>query len=148
MLVSESHIDHPLEDVYILDVGVFYFFEKFVISEFNEGVTVNWDSVQEILKIAESHYGVDSNTSYISNRVHSYSIFPQDWLKFFKARNYIGALAVVSYNDIEKTNVLIEKLFFKNRIKICTSLTHAIKWAIEQHDSYALKTIPSKEAQQ
>ncbi|TVZ51609.1 hypothetical protein [Dokdonia sp. Hel_I_53] len=141
MYVSDSNIKHTLEDVYILDIGTFYFFEKFVISEFNEGVTVNWESVQEILTIAESHYGVDSKLFYISNRINSYSLYPQDWLKFFKVRNYIHALAIVTYRPIEKTNILLEKLFFKNNIKKFNSLTLAIDWAMEAQNSYQKKSV-------
>ena len=87
MLVSESNINHTLEDVYIMKIGTFYFFKDFFISEFNDGVIVDWESIQEILEIAENHYGDNARIAYISNRVHSYSMVPQDWLKFFKIRN-------------------------------------------------------------
>lgn len=130
MLVSESNIEHPLEDVYILKIGTFYLFKDFLISEFNEGVTVDWESVQEILHIAESYYGQNASIAYISNRVHNYSLVPQDWLKFFKARKSINLMAVVSNNPRERSNILLEKMFFKNRIKKFYSLDEAVEWAV------------------
>lgn len=130
MLVSESNIEYQLEDVYILKIGTFYLFKDFLISEFNEGVTVDWESVQEILQIAESYYGIDSNIAYISNRVHNYSLVPQDWLKFFKARKFIDIMAVVSYTSRERSNILLEKMFFKNRIRKFYNLNEAVAWAV------------------
>ncbi len=130
MLVSDSSIEYPLEDIYILKIGTFYLFKDFLISEFNEGVTVDWESVQEILHIAESYYGTNASIAYISNRVHNYSLVPQDWLKFFKARKSINVMAVVSYNSRERSNILLEKMFFKNKIKKFYNLNEAVEWAV------------------
>lgn len=136
MIVSESNINHTLEDVYILEIGTFYFFEKFIISEFNDGVIVDWKSVQDIIEIAEGYYGTDAKVFYISNRVHSYSIVPQDWSKFFKMRNSILSLAIVSYGTMQKTHLLIEKLFFKNKIKKFNDLYEAVDWTVAEHKKY------------
>jgi len=130
MLVSESNIEYQLEDVYILKIGTFYLFKDFLVSEFNEGVTVDWESVQEILHIAESYYGENASIAYISNRIHNYSLVPQDWLKFFKARKSINVMAVVSYNSRERSNILLEKMFFKNKIKKFYNLNEAVTWAV------------------
>ena len=128
MLVSESNLNNVLEDVYILDTGTYYFFEDFIISEINEGLLFDWNMAQKLINLAENHYGKNNKVAYISNRVHSYSLVPQDWLKFFKARNSISAFAVVSYNDKEKSKI---KKFF--------NLNDAVAWASEQQRKYNVK---------
>lgn len=132
MLIIESNLDYDLEDVYILQSGSFYFFKDFIVSEINEGINFNWETAQEVITLAENHYGVDNKIAYISNRHYSYSLVPQDWLKFFKARNSISAFAVVSYNEREKSNILIERLFFKSKIRKFFNLGEAIEWAREE----------------
>lgn len=136
MLVSESNLNYELQDIYILDNGTFYFFDNFIISEIKEGVLFDWEMAQEIITIAESYYGVDQKVAYISNRVHPYSLVPQDWLKFFKARNSISAFAVVSYSQQERSNILLERLFFKSKIKKFFDLEEAVKWAISEQLKY------------
>lgn len=136
MLVSESNLNHELEDVYILDCGIFYFFDNFIISEIKEGLLFDWEMAQEIIFLADTHYGVDHKIAYISNRIHSYSLVPQDWLKFFKVRNSISAFAVVSYSKQERSNILIERIFFKSKIRKFFDLKEAVKWAVEEQLKY------------
>ncbi len=139
MLVSESNITLPLEDVYILDCGIFYFFENLIISEIKEGILFNWEVAKDVIEIAESHYGKGTKVAYISNRVHNYSLVPQDWLKYFKARDSISAFGVVSYSRQERSNILIEKLFFKSKIRKFFSLEKAVDWAIEMQKEHLKK---------
>lgn len=128
MLVSESELKYELEDVYILSSGVFYFFKDFIISEINEGVHFNWEEAQDIIELALNHYGSGSKISYISNRVYSYSIEAQDWLKFFKQRHTLKSFAVVTYSKGSLINVMMEKIFFKSKIKTFENLYDAAEW--------------------
>lgn len=128
MLVAESNLKYELEDVYILSSGVFYFFENFIISEINEGVHFNWEAAQDIIELALNHYGSGSKISYISNRVYSYSIEAQDWLKFFKKRHTLRSFAVVTYSKSGLINVMMEKIFFKSKIKTFENLYDAAEW--------------------
>ena len=139
MLVSESNLNNVLEDVYILKTGTYYFFEDFIISEINEGMVFDWEMAQEFLTLAENHYGAENKIAYISNRVHSYSLVPQDWLKYFKARNSVSGFAVVSYNKRERSDILLERLFFKSKIKKFFDLNEAVDWAVEQQKEYKIK---------
>lgn len=128
MLVAQSELKYELEDVYILSCGIFYFFEDFIISEINEGVHFDWETAQDIIELALDHYGSGSKISYISNRVHSYSIEAQDWLKFFKSRHTLRSFAVVTYSKSGLINVMMEKIFFKSRIKTFENLYDATEW--------------------
>lgn len=139
MLLIESTVAYDLEDVHILESGTFHFFKDFIISEISEGVNFNWQLAQEVIKLAENHYGENTKVAYISNRHYSYSLVPQDWLKFFNARNSISAFAVVSYNKKERSDILIERLFFKSKIRKFFDLNQAIEWArAEQSKSLPL----------
>lgn len=111
--------------------GTIFVFKGFIISEINEGVNFTWkdharpmaDDVSGFL----GTYGVD--LIYISNRINSYSVVPQDWLKFFKSSYSLKGYYVVSPNRKGTFNLAIESLFFKNKIKNFTSLDEAIKLA-------------------
>jgi len=39
-------------------------------------------------------------------------------------------MAVVSYNSRERSNILLEKMFFKNKIKKFYNLNEAVTWAV------------------
>lgn len=131
MLADELNFKYELEDVYILSTGIFYFFEYFIVSEINEGVHFNWETAQEVIELALNHYGRDAKISYISNRVYSYSIEPQDWLKFFKSRHSLRTFVVVTYSRSGLINVMMEKLFFKSRIKTFEDLHSAADWVAQ-----------------
>ncbi|MFC4636124.1 hypothetical protein ACFO3O_19615 [Dokdonia ponticola] len=141
MLVNESNLKYKLEDVYILSTGVFYFFEEFIVSEINEGVHFNWETAQEVIELALNHYGRDAKISYISNRVYSYSIEAQDWLKFFKSRHNLRTFAVVTYSKSGLINVMMEKIFFKSRIKTFENLHDAADWVAQYHPTVRTNTM-------
>jgi hypothetical protein len=129
--VADSNLVNEIEDIYILQTGIFYFCSDYVISEINEGVNFDWDFAQEVIELVYSHYGTDVEISYISNRVNSYSLVPQDWLKFFNARHSMRCFAVVTYSQAGLMNVMMEKLFFKSKMKKFETLYKATDWVKE-----------------
>jgi hypothetical protein len=141
MLVAESKLKHELQDVYILSTGIFYFFDDFIVSEMNEGVHFNWEAAQDIIELALNHYGSGSKISYISNRVNSYSIEAQDWLKFFKSRHSLRAFAVVTYSKSGLINVMMEKIFFKSKIKTFENLYDAADWVSKYQPTVRTNTM-------
>ncbi|GAA4299615.1 hypothetical protein [Aestuariibaculum suncheonense] len=110
--------------------GVFYFGEKFVLSELNEGVHFDWPMVENLINDIIAFYGSDAKLAYISNRIYSYSRDPHNWNKLSKY-NIIVASAVVIYNDMAYMNATLEKRFSKESIKRCTSLSEAIEWVFD-----------------
>lgn len=127
MLVSQSTLNHDLEEVFILNCGYFYFFTDFIISEINEGVKFDWETAKEVINLAIQHYGDERSVGYISNRIHSYALAPHDWLKFFEARHSISAYAIVDYKK-RHSNTVLERLFFSSKIKKFEHLTDAVEW--------------------
>lgn len=108
--------------------GNFYLFEKFFISEINEGVHFDWEMIKTVMTEVVEFYGTNIKVGYISNRVNSYSMDPQTWDKVRKKYNLIFAGAIVSYNNFTFMNASIEKQFSKTSIKRCLSLEEAIQW--------------------
>ncbi len=111
--------------------GMYYLFDTFVVSEINEGVVYTWDEhAQPIVKeLSELYDHNGENLVLISNRVHSYSVKPSDWIKFFKSDYKLRGYAIVSYNPKGLITSLLEKLFMRNSFKSFDNLEDAIAWA-------------------
>ncbi|WP_318311178.1 hypothetical protein [Flagellimonas crocea] len=112
------------------EFGIFYFFDGLVISEMNEGETFDWSIAERIINVAYEILGKDDPIAYISNRINNYSVVPTDWLKFYKHRHELDFYSVVTYNHSGLTSLVLEKMFFKNKIRQFTDLEDAIKWSM------------------
>ena len=108
--------------------GDFFLFDKFIISELNEGIHFDWDKIEEVIAMLQDNYGDTIKIGYISNRVNSYSIDPQNWVDFQKQYDFVVATAVISYSEFAYMNATIEKRFFENSLKRCMNLDEAIGW--------------------
>jgi hypothetical protein len=110
--------------------GNIYIFEKFVVSEINEGVHFNWENHGKVIVDDVTFYlgNNGDNINYISNRIHSYSVVASDWLKFFKHSYSLKSYLIVSNDKIGLLNSMIENLFFKSKIKRFESIEAASNW--------------------
>ena len=109
--------------------GKVFIFKGFVISEINQGEVVSWDNAKLIIDEVTSFLNTrGEDIIYISNRINSYSVVATDWLKFFKQRYTLKAYCVVSENQSGILNLMIEKLFFKNKIKHFEDIYTAINF--------------------
>ena len=128
--VRELEFFKKIKQIREYEFGTFYFFDGLVISEMNEGETFNWDIAETIIKVAYEVLGKDKPIAYISNRIHNYSVVPSDWLKFYKHRHKLEFYSIVAYNNSGLTSVILEKLFFKDKIRQFSNLEDAIKWSV------------------
>ncbi|MDC7993565.1 hypothetical protein [Altibacter sp. HG106] len=140
MRITESpYFDQCLHTI-TKPFGEFYVFDHYVIGEISEGVHFHWDLAIQVIEEVYDFFGSRAiEVTYISNRIHSYSVHPQDWLKFYKDRHYINGFAIVTYNKITYKNVLIEKLFFKSRMRQFETLALAVDWALSLSDGATSK---------
>ena len=114
--------------------GNFYVFDKYVVGEIFEGVSFDWPAAQKVIEEVYKYFGTsDIKISYISNRVNSYSVHPQDWAKFFSNRHKLNCVAVVTHNKLGVTSIILEKLFIQTKLKKFMSLDNAIVWAKMQN---------------
>ena len=111
--------------------GNVFVFEGFIISEINEGVSFSWEEhAQRIVRDVTDFTKCDGgNLVYLSHRIHSYSLVPNDWLKFFRNSFELKGYGFIGYNKLSFVNTVIENLFFKKKIRRFTTLEAAVDWA-------------------
>jgi hypothetical protein len=111
--------------------GDVYIFEGFVVSENNYGITYSWDNHgKKVVDDIVDFFGkTGNNLVYISNRINSYAVKPNDWLKFFSHSYSIRGYGIVSKTKGGVMNTMIENLFFNKKIQRFESLEVAIDWA-------------------
>lgn len=117
-----KELNYPFGNVYI--------FEKFVVSEIDEGISFNWENHGKLI-VEDVTYYLGNNGDdiiYISNRIHSYSVVASDWLKFFKHSYSLKSYLIVSDDKVGLLNSMIENLFFSNKIKRFKTLEAAVNW--------------------
>lgn len=107
-----------------------FVFENFVISEIKEGIVFNWeDHAKLIIKDVIAVLDTDgSDLTYVSNRIHSYSVMPQDWVKFFKNEYSLKGYCVISDKKTSMLSFMVESLFFNNRMKRFTNIYEAVNY--------------------
>ncbi|WP_194767420.1 hypothetical protein [Tamlana sp. I1] len=123
--LSESFSYHKLE----MPFGDFFLCENFIIAEIHTGVHFDWQKIGMAAKEIIAHYGLDSKVGYISNRVNSYSVDPQDWANISNNSNQLIGTAIVYYNHMTELNAQLEKRFATAlNMHTCYSLEEAIDW--------------------
>lgn len=129
--VKQSHLYSKILKELNYPFGDVFIFNGFVISEIKQGVTVSWKKhAKRMVEDITCYLGTDgSDVVYISNRIHSYAVAPTDWLTFFKNNYYLKAYYIVSYSPNSRINIIMENLFFNNKIKSFSSLPEAVNWA-------------------
>ncbi|GAA4277800.1 hypothetical protein [Aquimarina mytili] len=116
---------------YTLDIGVFYFYQNFVIGEIKEGLNLNFESGKELFNLTKTHYKNIIPFVYISNRVHSYSFIPTGHYKSSKLFPNLKGYAIVVYDNINLKIAELEQTFMSWPNQIFTNLDDAIDWAEE-----------------
>jgi len=115
---------------YTLRIGKVEIYENYMIAQLNEGITLNIESVPEIIAIAENHFPTQA-FAYITIRKNSYAVDPMLYLKVFEIEN-LKAIAIVSDKFIDNHNIKIEKHFFNKPMHIYKTKEEAIAWAKTQ----------------
>ena len=115
---------------YNLTLGTYYFYQKYIIAEIKEGEVINLKKLDDLIPVILKHFGEDQPFIYISDRIHSHSIIPIDYLKcpFNEMPNFKG-YGVVTYNLVSEKSVEVEKHFAKKPFYNFKNLKDAVKWA-------------------
>lgn len=107
-----------------------FIFKGFVVSEIKEGISFNWDDhanhiIEDVTTFLKTN---GSDIVYISHRINSYSVMPQDWIRFFKNSYDLKGYYVVSDKKTSVLGFMVENLFFTNKIKRFKSIHEAINY--------------------
>jgi len=114
-----------------LAVGMFYFYENYMVAEIKEGIAFTLENATEMLELAKAYYGNTTPFAYISNRINSYSFNPTAHFKTVAMfPNFVG-YATVTYDDINHDIAQLEKSFMNRPAQNFRTLADAIDW-VEQ----------------
>lgn len=92
--------------------GDVYIFNDFLVSENKQGITYTWENGVKVINDVVDFFGKrGNNLVYISNRINSYAVKPNDWLKFFSHSYSIRGYGVVSNTKASIMNTVIESFF-------------------------------------
>ncbi len=127
MSITECPIYKNLKSKKDIGLGTLFFFEKFVVAEFNDGVTIDFESLSKYRPLLKEHFG-DKEFGFISNRINSYAIVLTDAPKFYLNGSNLKAYATVTYNPLAEKVFNIENHFFKFNKKNFQSIDDAISW--------------------
>ncbi len=111
---------------YRLDFGTVQVFEDYIVSNFNEGITVTLERAYQIIGISEIHFR-DKNFGFISSRKNSYAVDPTVY-DYFRQMDNLKAYAIVSRKEIDMHNFKIEKMFYKKEMKFFIEYENAVTW--------------------
>lgn len=126
----QREFNYPFGDVFV--------FDNYVVSEFKKDVVVSWkDHAKHMVEDVINSKGPSArDIIYISNRINAYSVVALDWMKFFKYQYGLKGYYIVSDSPISKMNIMIEQIFFKDKIKHFDSIYAAVNW-VEKVDNIA-----------
>lgn len=111
---------------YRLDIGTVQVFDDYMVSSFDEGVTVTLERAYQIIGISEIHFR-DRNFGYISLRKNSYAVDPTIY-NYVRGMDNLKAFAIVSKKEIDMHNFKIEKLFYKKHMEFFIEFDNALAW--------------------
>jgi hypothetical protein len=108
-------------------LGELYFFEKFLVCEFNEGVDIDFLNFNEAKIEINKQFGTN-DFGFIGNRIHSYSIIITDAPLFNEEFKNLKAYATITYSKLASKVFEIENHFFNFNRKNFSDLGEAIQW--------------------
>ncbi|WP_411766819.1 hypothetical protein [Winogradskyella sp. A3E31] len=118
-----------------LDFGIYYLCDTFIVGELNEGIHFDEAKAKIIGKEIIKFYGKRPKICLISNRVNSYSVDPQNWVRVMEMYpDILRGSCIISYNQLSKFNADLEKRFFSESIFRCNNLSEAINWAQKHNE--------------
>ena len=117
------------KDYTLLNVklGSVYLFDNYIVTEFKEGVDINFNNFNEVTEIIKAHFG-NRPFGFIANRLNSYSIDLNDASKFNTDFPNLKAYAIVVYNSLTQRVFEIENHFFNFNREAFKNLENAAEW--------------------
>ncbi|AXT53332.1 hypothetical protein D1818_21805 [Aquimarina sp. BL5] len=114
---------------HVLDIGSFFFYKNFMVSEMNEGASLNYDKATKLFLLTKEYYGTNIPFVYITNRKNSYSFEPTTHFKSAKLFPNLKGYGVVTYNSINNKIATLEQSFLNVPTRIFENLDDAKLWA-------------------
>lgn len=138
MSIQETTLYQNVKSHKSIHLGHLFFFENFLVAEFNEGVEINYKNFDAARQLIKDYFG-NENFGLISNRINSYSIVITD-APLFNQCDTLKAYATVSYSLFAEKVFHVENYFFKFNKQNFNSLTDAKVWV---EDTLTIQSKPS-----
>ncbi len=129
--MSQITNEDTLVKSYTLTVGKALFYKNYLVIEVAEGAFFDFEKAKELSLLTKLHFK-NEPFGYISNRIHSYSLQPTDYMRIKEVFPNIKVFAVVTYSKMQKASISVENMFFTEGIKTFTNLEMAKKWVKDQ----------------
>ncbi|AUC81261.1 hypothetical protein [Lacinutrix sp. Bg11-31] len=132
MRTINSPIYKSVIETHHLTIGDFYFFKNLLIAEVKEGIHLDTNNTQTLLKITNSFFK-NRPFGHITNRINQYSISPLDIASYSeKLENAVSYCSIIYNNHFDEMNVKIEQHFIKKPYYIANTLEEASFWSKEK----------------
>lgn len=126
MYLENSVINKEVKKIHKLPQGTIYVFENFLVSEFKEGVIIDFDCLVQIYHYLNSYSENKRFFGYISNRVHKYTVKVTDFMKTKSLTQKFYPTAVVTYDEEGRNTFKFEKQVNDCQAILCESLDKAV----------------------
>lgn len=126
MYLENSTIKSKVKNTHILQQGIIYVFEDFLVSEFKEDAIIDFDCFVQLFHYLNSYSENKTSYGYISNRVHKYTVKVADLMKTRPLAQKAYPTAVVTYDDESKKTFNFEKQIYNCQAVLCESLDKAV----------------------
>lgn len=136
MKINELSIINSRKAAYHLDIGCIHIFETFLVTEFNEGILLDYNKYKLIGKIVENHFSHLRRFGYIANRIHRYSTTPTELLEVKKHMKTIPHTAHVYYDEFTKESSIFESTFCPYEAAFFDNLEDAVNWVNSFYSSF------------
>ena len=131
MNILDSQLKNEIKHTHLLKEGPAYIFENFLVTEFKEGATVDYQCFKEIYALLDNYSKGNKQFGFLSNRVNNYAVKATDFLLIAKERKDTTPYksGVINYDQEGHRMFLFEKQFYKCSTKHFYGFQQAIHWA-------------------
>jgi len=128
MKVLDSSLKNDILKIIDLEQGPVYIFSQFIITEFNEGITVDEDCFLRLYQIVDNLGSEKEYFGFISNRINSYAIDTQAYKRALPYTNRFYTTAFVTYTNRMHMTTSFEQCIYETKFPTFSNLESAIKW--------------------
>ncbi|WP_299887981.1 hypothetical protein [uncultured Lacinutrix sp.] len=125
--INQTPLASNILSTYKHKKGTIFFFENLIVSEINDGVHLDYESLKEVIDIIKLYFN-DKNFGYISNRINNFSASPLDFSKLDSFTLNLKHYCSVTYSQLGTMNSRLEQQFCKLPFKNFDNIIDAYKW--------------------
>lgn len=116
-----------LKKIMDTEIGKIYFYGNILVVEFNEGISLSYETGFSVLLRCLSILGTRPWV-YINNRRNAYATKLTDF-KYLNNIPTLKAIGVVNYSELGMLNATLESKFSEKPFEVFTNLEEAMIWA-------------------